>query len=152
MSSTVSSDVVWDVVRNQNCFLVKSKKNGSPQFSRDPLNLRNVNSRKHAGFVNDKAIGVSSNGKRGLTVVSKNPKSVQRPYKSTTSFTMSDNKSSRKAYKAIANLAAARGYRMDLRDAAVQRASAIRRSQRPVKASPEPKVRGVQARKAAESA
>lgn len=31
---------------NQNCFLVKSKKNGSPQFSRDPLNLRNLNSRK----------------------------------------------------------------------------------------------------------
>ena len=62
------------------------------------------------------------------------------------------NTDHRRAYKAIANLAAARGYRMDLCEAAVQRASAIRRSQRPVKASPEPKVRGVQARKAAESA
>lgn len=57
-----------------------------------------------------------------------------------------------RAYKAIAAQAAKRNYRLDLLDAAVQRASAIRRSQRPVKADPEKKLRGAQARKAAESA
>lgn len=57
-----------------------------------------------------------------------------------------------RAYKAVAAQAAKRGYRPDLLDAAVQRASAIRRSQRPVKADPETKLRGSKARKAAESA
>ena len=57
-----------------------------------------------------------------------------------------------RAYKAIAAQAAKRGYRADLLEAAVQRASAIRRSQRPVKADAEKKVRGAKARKAAESA
>ncbi|KAL2108260.1 hypothetical protein VUR80DRAFT_4059 [Thermomyces stellatus] len=152
MSSAVSADVVWELVRNQNCFLVNRKGDGSPQFSRDPLNLTNIHSRKYAGFVNDKAIAVNASGKRGITVVSKNAKNVNRPFKSTSSFTMGDNKSNRKAYKAIAAQAAKRGYRADLLDAAVQRASAIRRSQRPVKADPEKKLRGAKARKAAESA
>jgi hypothetical protein len=39
---------------NNNSFLAKSKQNGGVQFSRDPLNLINKNTRKHAGFVNDK--------------------------------------------------------------------------------------------------
>lgn len=43
------------------------------------------------------------------------------------------------------------GYRADLRAAAVARASAIRRSQRPVKADHDVKLRGKAAQKAAES-
>lgn len=39
---------------DNNSFLVKSKRNGGVQFSRDPFNLLNKNTRKHAGFVNDK--------------------------------------------------------------------------------------------------
>ncbi len=52
----------------------------------------------------------------------------------------------------MANLSSKNGYRPDLREAAVARASAIRRSQRPVKPSPERKLRGVKAKKAAEKA
>ncbi len=54
-----------------------------------------------------------------------------------------------RTYKAVAQQAAVNGYRADLRAAAVSRASAIRRSQRPVKPSPEPKLRGAAAKKAA---
>lgn len=57
-----------------------------------------------------------------------------------------------RSYKSVANLAAKSGYRGDLRSAAVERVSAIRRTQRPVKADPEPKLRGNKAKKAAESA
>lgn len=39
---------------DNNSFLVKSKRNGGVQFSRDPFNLINKNTRKQAGFVNDK--------------------------------------------------------------------------------------------------
>jgi large subunit ribosomal protein L28e len=49
----------------------------------------------------------------------------------------------------IANNVAKNGYRGDLRQAAVARASAIRKSQKPVKESPEKKLRGAKAKKAA---
>ncbi len=57
-----------------------------------------------------------------------------------------------RTFKSIANQTAKSGYRPDLRAAAVARASAIRRSQRPVKPTPEPKLRGNAAKKAAEKA
>lgn len=53
-------------------------------------------------------------------------------------------------YKAVANLSAKNGYRPDLREAAVQRASAVRQSQRPVKPDQEKKPRGNKAKKAEE--
>ena len=43
-----------------NSFLVKRKQAGGVQFSRDPMNLVNKHSRKHAGFVNNKAIGINA--------------------------------------------------------------------------------------------
>ena len=54
-----------------------------------------------------------------------------------------------RTYRAVANQAAKNGYRADLRAAAVSRASALRRAQRPVKPSPEQKLRGNAAKKAA---
>lgn len=55
-----------------------------------------------------------------------------------------------RSYKAVANLAAASGYRGDLRSAAVERVSAIRRTQLKPKPDHEPKLRGNRAKKAAE--
>jgi large subunit ribosomal protein L28e len=54
-----------------------------------------------------------------------------------------------RTYLGISNNVAKSGYRGDLRSAAVARASAIRKSQRPVKESPEKKLRGAKAKKAA---
>jgi large subunit ribosomal protein L28e len=50
-----------------------------------------------------------------------------------------------RTYKSVANLTAKSGYRGDLRKAAVARASAIKKSQRPVKETPEKKLRGKKA-------
>lgn len=50
------------------------------------------------------------------------------------------------------NFTAKQGYRADLRQEAVARASAIRQSQRPKKKDPEPKLRGSRAKKAEEKA
>ncbi len=44
---------------HRNAFLVKRKQAGGVQFSRDPFNLANKHSRKHAGFVNEKAISIA---------------------------------------------------------------------------------------------
>lgn len=55
-----------------------------------------------------------------------------------------------RTYVAVANQAAKNGYRADLRQAAVARASAIRHSYKEPKPTPESKPRGTKAKKAAE--
>ncbi|KLU87899.1 ribosomal protein L28e [Magnaporthiopsis poae ATCC 64411] len=148
--SNVSADLIWEVVRSQNAFLEKRKTGGGIQFSRDPLNLTNKHSRKHAGFVNNKAIGVQAVEKGGVVVTSKKADATNKPASQLTSVTHHGGKSARSTYKAVANRTAKNGYRPDLRQAAVARASAIRHSQRTPKPEPEKKLRGNAAKKAAE--
>ncbi|KAI8966866.1 ribosomal protein L28e [Daldinia sp. FL1419] len=145
----VSADLVWELVRNNNSYLVKRKEFGGVQFSRDPLNLTNVHSRKHAGFVNPKAIGIQAAEKNGVKVISKKVSAAQQPAKSTTEITHNGGQATRKLYKIVANQTAKSGYRPDLREAAVSRVSAIRQSQREPKPTPEKKPRGAKAKKAA---
>jgi len=64
---------------NQNAYLVKRNSGGGVQFSRDPFNLTNKHSRKHAGFVNDKAVSVVPNEKGGVTLVTKKSKNAHQP-------------------------------------------------------------------------
>ena len=53
-------------------------------------------------------------------------------------------------YRSVVGFTAKQGYRPDLRADVVARASALRRSLRPVKEAPEKKIRGAKARKIAE--
>ncbi|KAI0115092.1 ribosomal L28e family protein [Daldinia grandis] len=148
-TNSVSADLVWELVRSNNSYLVKRKESGGIQFSRDPLNLTNVHSRKYAGFVNTKAIGVQPAEKNGVKVISKKESAAQKPAKSTTEVTHSGGQATRKIYKTVANQTAKSGYRPDLREAAVSRVSAVRQSQREPKPTPERKPRGSKAKKAA---
>ncbi|KAI0425788.1 ribosomal L28e family protein [Xylaria sp. FL1042] len=149
-SPQVSSDLVWEIVRNNNSFLVKRKASGGVQFSRDPLNLTNKHARKWAGFVNDKAIGVVPGEKNAVKVLSKKTSAANQPAKAVTETTYSGGKSARKTYVAVANQAAKSNYRADLRQAAVARTSAILHSYKEPKPTPETKPRGNKAKKAAE--
>ncbi|KAI5928629.1 60S ribosomal protein L28 [Camillea tinctor] len=150
-SDQVSPDLIWEIVRGNNSFLVKRKQAGGVQFSRDPLNLTNKDSRKYAGFVNPKAIGVAPAEKGGVKIISKKESAYQKPAKAITETTFHGGKATKKIYKAVANQTAKNGYRPDLREAAVSRVSAIRRSQKEPKPTPEKKPRGAQAKKAAET-
>ncbi|EPE34589.1 60S ribosomal protein L28 [Glarea lozoyensis ATCC 20868] len=136
---------------NQNAFLVKRAQSGGVRFSRDPFNLVNIHSRKHAGFVNEKAVGVieEKGDKKGVTLITKKVKSTQKPGSLHHTTGLGGNKSTRKTYKTIVSNTAKSGYRSDLRPYAVARASAIRKSQTPKKDLPESKVRGAKAKKAA---
>ncbi|KAM0256162.1 hypothetical protein ACHAQJ_005139 [Trichoderma viride] len=147
----ISSDLVWEVVRTNNSFLHKTgaRSNGGIQLSRDPLNLTNKHSRKYAGFVNEKAVGIAPGEKGGVVVISKKAAASAQPAKNIATTTIGGGKSTRKTFKAVASQVAKSGYRADLREAAVERVSAIRKSQLPVKADPEPKLRGKKALKAA---
>jgi large subunit ribosomal protein L28e len=58
--------------------------------------------------------------------------------------------STARIYKSVASASAKNGYRADLREVAVARVSALRRSQKPKKDVPASKPRGAKAKKAAE--
>lgn len=146
----VSSDLIWEITRSQNAFLVKRKTSGGYQFSRDPLNLVNQQSRKHAGYANNKAIGLQATDKGGIVLLSKTAGNAQGPAQNIQTVTWGPNASNRKIYKSVANKTAKNGYRADLREAAVARASAIRQSQRPKKNVRVQKARGAKARNAAQ--
>ncbi|SLM35751.1 60s ribosomal protein l28 [Lasallia pustulata] len=148
--SNVSSDLIWEICRANNAYLVKRTSGGGVQFSRDPLNLVNKHSRKYAGFVNDKAVGIHPAEKGGVTMVTKKTKHHNRPAANKNEVSWTGNKSGPKIYKGIVNYTAKQGYRADLRQEAVARASAIRRSSQPKKEVPEKKLRGSKAKKAAE--
>ncbi|KAF2457184.1 60S ribosomal protein-like protein L28 [Lineolata rhizophorae] len=151
MASNISQDLIWEVTRGYNAMMVKRKQAGGVQFSRDPLNLRNVHSRKQAGFVNDKAIGIQPGEKGGVKFMTKKAGKANKPASSLQTTTLGSSTSTRKTYRSIVNSTAKHNYRPDLRADAVARASAIRKTQKPVKPDPPSKPRGARARKATES-
>ncbi|KAJ9612319.1 hypothetical protein H2200_003916 [Cladophialophora chaetospira] len=143
----ISGDLIWEVVRNNNAFLVKSKQHGGFQFSRDPFNLTNKHSRKHAGFVNDKAVSILPGENGGVTLKTKKSGSSHKPAAHHNTHTYGKTSSNRKVYKNVADAVGKNSYRGDLNKHAVARASAIKDSQREKKDAPERKPRGAKANK-----
>ncbi|OQD78627.1 hypothetical protein PENDEC_c001G05845 [Penicillium decumbens] len=150
--TNVSNEVVWQITRNQNAYLVRRNAGGGSQFSRDPLNLVNKHSFKYAGYANTKAIGVQDAENGDITVTTKKPSNPHQPGKNLVTVTYGPKTSTRKLYKGVADKTAQNGYRADLREEAVARVSAIRRSQQPKKDTPAKKPRGAKAQAAEQSA
>ncbi|CAF9911852.1 MAG: hypothetical protein HETSPECPRED_000466 [Heterodermia speciosa] len=146
----VSADLIWECCRQNNSYLVKRKTAGGLQFSRDPYNLTNKHSRKYDGFVSNRAVGLLPAEKGGVTLITKKSKHLNRPSSNKNEVTFSGQKSGPKIYKGVVNYTAKKGYRADLRQEAVARASAIHQSQQPKKEIPEKKLRGAKAKAAAE--
>ena len=50
--ATVPGQLIWEIVKKNNCFLVKQfgRGNASVEFSKEPNNLYNLNSFKHSGI------------------------------------------------------------------------------------------------------
>ncbi|EXJ62718.1 ribosomal protein L28e [Cladophialophora yegresii CBS 114405] len=143
----ISADLIWEVVRNNNAYLVKSKQHGGFQFSRDPFNLTNKHSRTHAGFVNDKAVSIQPGESGAVTLKTKKPGKTHQPASHHNTHTYGKGTSNRKVYKNVADAVGKNSYRGDLNSYAVARASAIKDSQRSKKDTPEKKPRGLQGRK-----
>jgi large subunit ribosomal protein L28e len=139
----MSSDLLWSILRSQSSFIVKRPPGiGGVEFTREPNNLMNVNSYKYSGLAQSKVVSITpASNKRGaiITSQSKNGK------KKSTALT----KGPRRTAFTVADLVARSGYRPDLRVAALARASAILRSQRPKK---ELKKRPARGRRAAKRA
>ncbi|KAL6703125.1 hypothetical protein ACN47E_010187 [Coniothyrium glycines] len=147
MATTISHDLAWEVTKGHSATLVK-RPNGV-QFSRDPLNLKNLYSRKYEGQIANKAIGILPGKEGGVTLLIKKADKHHQPATSIQTTTFGPSRSTRKTYAGIVNSTTKRNYRPDLRQDAVARASAIRKSQKTVKADKQKKLRGKKAEAAA---
>ncbi|KAK5073625.1 hypothetical protein LTR64_007237 [Lithohypha guttulata] len=145
--TNVSDDLLWQVVRSNNAYLIKRKTGGGAYFSRDPFNLLNKHSRTHAGFVNSKAVSVQPSGEKGVSFSTKKEGKSNTPAKSLNTHKFKSGRSNQKVYKAISDNVGQKSYRSDLNLYAIQRASAVLDSQRAKADAPEKKTRGAKARK-----
>ncbi|CAO2595461.1 60S ribosomal protein L28 [Lemmus lemmus] len=116
------------VVRNCSSFLIKRNKQ---TYSTEPNNLKACNSFRYNGQIHCKMVGVepTANGK-GVVVVMKRRSGQRKP--ATSYIRTSINKNPRATVSSIRHMIQKNKYRPNLLMAAIRRASAILRSQKPV--------------------
>merc|ERR1711872_652837 len=123
----MSADLYWMVVRDTSSFMMKGRLSKSKIFTKEPMNLTGLHSLTSSGTVGTKAVGVAAAGDNKGVVVATKPKAANKPGSSTTSVTL---KKGRPAVpKSVANSVSA--FNKTKKRAAMKRASAILRSQRP---------------------
>ncbi|KAL7844859.1 hypothetical protein SRHO_G00233980 [Serrasalmus rhombeus] len=127
-NAIMSSHLQWMVIRNNSSFLIK--RNGQT-YSTEPNNLKARNAFRFNGLVHRKTVGVeqAADGK-GVVVILKKRAGQRKPVKSYEKITI--NKNSRTTLNRLRNIIRKNSYRKDLCMAALRRASAILRSQKPV--------------------
>lgn len=119
-----SDDLQWLLLRQNNSFMVKRLPEG-PIFSKEPGNLRNLHSHKYSGLANAKTISIDADSNGKVSIVSRKlssgPRNVRKAHHSQTVRARSGPRRS----LGVAASHARRGYRPDLRSAAVARVSAL---------------------------
>lgn len=124
LRAEMSSDLIWELVRNNSSFLVK--RNGA-QFSTEPGNLTNLNSFKYSGLANEKAVHIKpAKEGRGVVFAVKSAKrsNLRKPATTFTSVTL--KKDFRRTARSIKG--ELRNYRPDLKSAALARFSRLTQS------------------------
>ncbi|ORZ01466.1 ribosomal L28e protein family-domain-containing protein [Syncephalastrum racemosum] len=139
----MSSELVWSLVKNNNSFLVKRN---NVQFSREAGNLTNLNTFKFSGIAQPKTVSIQA-APKGVQVVTQRTKKQLAPGKANVTTVI--NNTRRKTAKSVAQLVARNGYRSDLRQAALARASRVKDTQRVTKARAAPVKTGRRAEKKA---
>ncbi|KAG6916871.1 hypothetical protein DXG01_004852 [Tephrocybe rancida] len=140
----MSSDLQWLLLRNNNSFIVKRVVEG-PVFSKEPGNLRNLHSYKFSGLANSKSIDISETP-AGIQVSARKTKASSGAVKAAIAkSTIRPRSGPRRAQGVVAQYAK-RGYRPDLRTAALARVSALIAAQKEPKPSPPKKLRGSKAK------
>jgi len=139
----MSHDLQWLLLRKNNSFMVKRVREG-PVFSKEPGNLRNIHSAKFSGLVNQKTIHVADSG-NGITITSRKHKLSPHAVAGAHHTSTIRHRSGGRRALGIASGHAKRGYRPDLRPAALARVSALLAAQREPKPTPPKKLRGKKA-------
>jgi len=126
-----SSHLNWLIVRDTNAFLLKQRNIKKP-FSKEPNNLTNLSSFRYSGLVHTRTVGIVPADKKGFTLQYKKSRCANKPAKSAVRVTFKSGP--RRALKKLKTTLRNNRYRRDLTQAALRRASAVLRSQRPLKA------------------
>ncbi|XP_072017943.1 large ribosomal subunit protein eL28-like [Amphiura filiformis] len=127
--ATVSPHLIWSCIRETSSFI---KKNSGVTFATEPNNLKNKHTFKYNGLIHHKTVGVepAADGK-GVVLITKRVKGVRRkPNKWYVRREL--KKDARRTMRTINNVLGKGAYRKDLKTAAMRRACAILRSQKPV--------------------
>ncbi|PIL31227.1 hypothetical protein GSI_05925 [Ganoderma sinense ZZ0214-1] len=142
----MSSDLQWLLLRKNNSFIVKRLAEG-PILTKEPGNLTNIHSFKYSGLANEKAIAIADSESGVKLTVRKKGASPHAVRPASATSTIRPRSGGRRAAGITAKLAK-RGYRPDLRAAALARVSAIIVSKKEKKPAPPKKARGKKAKTA----
>ena len=127
--AAVPGQLIWEVVKKNNCFLVRQFGRGtaSLQFSKEPNNLYNLHSYKHSGLANKKTVTIQSGGKdQSVLLATTKTKKQNKPSALLHESFM--KKEFPRMAKAVKNQVTDNYYRPDLTKAALARLSAVHRS------------------------
>ncbi|XP_039070375.1 60S ribosomal protein L28-1-like isoform X1 [Hibiscus syriacus] len=127
--ATVPGQLIWEVVKKNNCFLVKQFGRGTAgvRFSKEPNNLYNLNSYKHSGLANKKTVTIQPGGKdQSVLLATTKTKKQNKPSSLLHKSVM--KKEFPTMVKAVKNQVTDNYYRPDLTKAALARLSAVHRS------------------------
>ena len=127
----MSDALVWQIIKNNNSFLVKrggggpkggnASRAGTVQFSCEPGNVLGVNTFKFSGLANSKAVDIAKSG-NNLSITAKAYKQANKVKKSVASTPLKkSSKHSLKVINARVNSFATKLYRADLSSAAASK-------------------------------
>nr|ABW23183.1 ribosomal protein rpl28 [Arenicola marina] len=126
----MTADVQWMIIRKNSCFLKKGK--GAPTMSLEPNNLKNKNSFRYNGLIHKQTVGVeAAEDGKGVVLVTRKNAGFRNPGKNHTRVELKKG-GSRRTLHTIRTVIRSNRYRKDLKMAALRRASAILRSQKPI--------------------
>ncbi|KAL0397008.1 UNVERIFIED_CONTAM: 60S ribosomal protein L28-1 [Sesamum calycinum] len=79
--ATVPGQLIWEIVKKNNSFLVKEFGNGtaSVKFSKEPNNLYNVHSFKHSGLANKKTVTIQPGKDQSVLLATTKTKKQNKP-------------------------------------------------------------------------
>ncbi|XP_073146173.1 large ribosomal subunit protein eL28z-like [Henckelia pumila] len=126
--TTVPSQLIWEIVKKNNCFLVKEFGNGTAgvKFSKEPNNLFNVHSYKYSGLANKKTVTIQPGKDQSVLFATTKTKKHNKPARLLNKSLM--KKEFSRMAKAVSNQVADNHYRPDLKKAALARLSVVSRS------------------------
>ncbi|KAL6585118.1 60S ribosomal protein L28A [Orobanche minor] len=126
--ATVPAQLIWEIVKKNNSFLVKQFGNGtaSVKFSKEPNNLCNLHTYKHSGLANKKTVTIQPGKNQSVLLATTKTKKQNKP--STLLHKSVLKKEFSRMAKAVSNQVADNYYRPDLKKAALARLSVVHRS------------------------
>ncbi|KAL6563285.1 60S ribosomal protein L28A [Orobanche hederae] len=126
--ATIPGQLIWEIVKKNNSFLVKEFGNGtaSVKFSKEPNNLLNLHSYKHSGLANKKTVTIQPGKDQSLLLATTKTKKQNKPASLLNKSVL--KKEFHRMAKTVSNQVADNYYRPDLKKAALARLSIVHRS------------------------